>query len=126
MTATATRVSAKPSCDMRDGQEAYADARLPISGRWSNVCKTHFDEYGCELGIGKGQEFVLNSASVNLTDGVCPSCISAVQEDMDMEDSQAAEMCKSDGDLLADHLCDTYFEAEDKAPRCACAAHLSE
>lgn len=43
-----------PKCDLCDAQ-AYADARLPLFGSWGNVCKAHFDQHGCELGLGKGQ-----------------------------------------------------------------------
>jgi hypothetical protein len=47
-----------PTCDLCDkATPAYADARLPGLG-WANVCKPHFDRYGCSLGTGSGQELI--------------------------------------------------------------------
>jgi hypothetical protein len=53
-----------PRCDLPHGEEtilAYADARLrsgAAMGSWAYVCRGHFVEYGCELGLGKGQELI--------------------------------------------------------------------
>ena len=63
------RVSEVPLCDMctMNGRSlgvtvtkpAYADARIPSVGSWANVCREHFDAFGCELGTGHGQELVV-------------------------------------------------------------------
>ena len=48
-------VTALPSCDLcPTPTPAKYDARIPGLS-WGNLCQTHFDAYGCELGIGKGQ-----------------------------------------------------------------------
>ena len=52
-------VAVIPKCDMC-GRKAYADAQLP-GGPWANVCHTHFVKYGCALGLGKGQEYVVGN-----------------------------------------------------------------
>lgn len=46
-----------PPCDLC-GQPAYADAKVP-GGPWGNVCREHFDKLGCQLGLGKGQQFIV-------------------------------------------------------------------
>jgi hypothetical protein len=55
------KVAVIPDCDVCQGMDAkvpaYADAKLCI-GPWANVCKFHFDYYGCSLGLGRGQELV--------------------------------------------------------------------
>jgi hypothetical protein len=58
---TRTTVARIPNCDLCDGREvpAYADAKLGPGMPWANVCKKHFDTYGCKLGLGLGQELVL-------------------------------------------------------------------
>jgi hypothetical protein len=58
---TKTTVAQIPRCDLPHPDEtilAYADARLPRIGSWAYVCKGHFVEHGCELGLGKGQELI--------------------------------------------------------------------
>jgi len=41
------------------GQAKY-DARVfVINNSWAYICKTHFDFFHCELGLGKGQELIL-------------------------------------------------------------------
>ena len=64
---TEVEVSVLPKCDICNGAdkavEAYADARLVRNtawrGSWANVCSYHFDLYGCQLGLGKGQRYML-------------------------------------------------------------------
>lgn len=56
-----TVVSTIPQCDLCD-DPAYADARIPQHGSWANVCRIHFNEYGCLTGVGNGQVFVLRGA----------------------------------------------------------------
>ena len=61
---TRTEVSELPNCDIC-GKPAYADANTRargIMGPWANLCKTHFAYFGCELGLGKGQELVMKRA----------------------------------------------------------------
>jgi hypothetical protein len=60
---TTVKVSVIPDCNICRQEEAktvkaYADAKLDI-GPWAYVCKRHFDEHGCALGLGRGQELVL-------------------------------------------------------------------
>lgn len=59
---TQATVAVIPNCDLctKNGEQvpAYADAKLSI-GPWAFVCKKHFDEYGCSLGLGRGQELVV-------------------------------------------------------------------
>ncbi|WP_156659247.1 hypothetical protein [Mycobacterium sp. 852002-53434_SCH5985345] len=47
-----------PNCDVchvnRVERPAYADAKVPGTCWWY-LCREHFDEYGCELGDGKGR-----------------------------------------------------------------------
>jgi hypothetical protein len=57
------KVAVIPDCDVCRAERgqivpAYADAKLSI-GPWANVCKMHFAQYGCSLGLGRGQELVL-------------------------------------------------------------------
>jgi hypothetical protein len=64
---TRTKVARIPTCDLPHPDEtilAYADARMvkgPAAGSWAYLCKGHFVEYGCSLGVGCGQELVLDS-----------------------------------------------------------------
>ena len=59
-----TAVSTIPSCDLcPDDTPAYADARVPGHGSWANLCRAHFDAYGCATGVGRGQVYVLREAS---------------------------------------------------------------
>lgn len=60
---TSVEVAEKRTCDFcvqRKGLEswAYADAKIP-GGGWANVCSSHFLLYGCSLGLGKGQEYIV-------------------------------------------------------------------
>jgi hypothetical protein len=59
-------VAVIPSCDIclsfqRD-RAAYADARLP-TGPWAYVCQEHFNQYNCQLGIGRGQRLIAEGGS---------------------------------------------------------------
>lgn len=54
-----------PRCDiLHPGGEyvaAYADASIPTAGgRWGHVCRRHFDDFGCRLGTGLGQRYVVD------------------------------------------------------------------
>lgn len=33
------------------------DARIPRHGSWGNIDQECFEEYGCSLGLGRGQEY---------------------------------------------------------------------
>ena len=46
-----------PKCDFCE-KKSYADAKLCF-GPWAYVCQTHFDLYGCKLGMGVGQKLKL-------------------------------------------------------------------
>jgi hypothetical protein len=63
---TKARVEEIPNCQLphHEGhsQPAYADARIPGVG-WGYVCRAHFEQMGCSLGMGKGQELVLDTES---------------------------------------------------------------
>src|SRR5882757_5631608 len=61
---TKTQVEVIPNCDLPHDQPvvAYADARMVsnaglYNGTRANVCQAHFNEYGCQLGLGRGQMF---------------------------------------------------------------------
>jgi hypothetical protein len=51
-------VTSLPNCDLC-GSPAYADALLPSYGGWGSVCLDHFKQYGCTLGLGHGQGYIL-------------------------------------------------------------------
>lgn len=53
---TTVSISKLPNCDICD-KPAYADASL--GGPWAYVCKQHFDENDCKLGLGLGQKLIL-------------------------------------------------------------------
>jgi hypothetical protein len=61
---TSVVVRELPNCDIcgiaGKSVPAYADAYLPTWSTWGNVCKPHFNENGCKLGTGAGQELVFN------------------------------------------------------------------
>ena len=53
------RVSVLPECDIcPNGTKAEYDARTP-SGQWGNLCERHFNNLGCQLGLGRGQKLVI-------------------------------------------------------------------
>jgi hypothetical protein len=69
---TQTTVSTIPNCDVCANAvvpqqvPAYADAKLNI-GPWANVCRKHFEQHGCSLGTGRGQELILRTESSDQT-----------------------------------------------------------
>lgn len=56
------RVRSIPSCDFcrEDGRQtpAFAYAKLPF-GHPANLCARHFTFFGCQLGTGHGQQYIL-------------------------------------------------------------------
>ncbi len=49
------RVKKIPDCQMcNDGTPAMYDAKVPYRG-WAYLCKKHFRDCHCQLGMGKGQ-----------------------------------------------------------------------
>jgi len=63
---TSAVVSKLPDCDFcaMDGKKVKAlyDARTHYvwtQNAWANVCQKHFDQMGCELGLGYGQKLTL-------------------------------------------------------------------
>jgi len=68
---TETVVNHIPACDICQGAQqdtkAYADARIPANGSWAYLCAYHFDHFGCELGLGKGQKLILDNPFNRIT-----------------------------------------------------------
>ena len=60
---TQVKVDRIPNCDLcGDGTKAKYDASLPaLGGTWGNVCKEHFVRLGGSLGLGRGQELILEN-----------------------------------------------------------------
>lgn len=60
---TQTKVLRLPNCDFcKDGTKAKYDARIPRMGGWANVCESHFQLECCSLGLGLGQELILEKS----------------------------------------------------------------
>jgi len=47
-----------PKCDLCDSK-AYADGKLNFRSSWAYMCKPCFDQHGSGLGLGKGQQLLL-------------------------------------------------------------------
>lgn len=47
-----------PTCDFCTEPAEY-DAMLPLYRTWANVCRRHFIEYECRLGVGFGQKLIV-------------------------------------------------------------------
>ena len=62
MPSTTTHVTSVPLCQICFVHPAYADARIPGSS-WAYVCGICFLDLGCSLGLGRGQELILASAT---------------------------------------------------------------
>lgn len=58
MSSTTVRVSALPTCNICHAPNAYADCLVP-GYAWAYVCRQCYDDYGCSLGTGRGQELLL-------------------------------------------------------------------
>jgi hypothetical protein len=84
-THTSVSVARIPDCDIHKhlkgikGVPAKYDGRTK-SGHWANMCQECYQEYGVGLGLGKGQELVLDDGSDTESDNddVCcadwPGC----------------------------------------------------
>lgn len=61
MTIPHTKVSVLklPDCDFC-GEEAHYDGKTKL-GPWGNMCRGCFRKYGIGLGLGRGQELVVES-----------------------------------------------------------------
>lgn len=63
---TQVKVSELPQCNfckqnpLIQFQSAHYDGRTKM-GPWAFMCREHFDQYGVGLGLGKGQELVLDN-----------------------------------------------------------------
>jgi hypothetical protein len=57
-------VSTLPKCDFCDERARY-DARIPSYTSWGYVCETHFQQFGCTLGTGRGQKLILKEVKSN-------------------------------------------------------------
>lgn len=55
---TSVEVLQLPKCDFCDERAKY-DARIPAFATWGYVCPTHFQQFDCKVGLGKGQRLVL-------------------------------------------------------------------
>jgi hypothetical protein len=59
---TQVTVDALPPCDFckQDGveREAGYDGKLNFGTSWANMCRSHFNQYGIGLGLGKGQRLL--------------------------------------------------------------------
>jgi len=53
-----TTVSHLPDCDFCDERAKY-DVRIPFFATWGYVCETHFQQFECTLGTGRGQRLIL-------------------------------------------------------------------
>jgi len=64
---TQVKVAVLPKCDYckQNGvdRDAKYDAKVSIATYWANMCQGHFDLYGIGLGLGIGQELVLDVPS---------------------------------------------------------------
>lgn len=54
-------VTELPKCDFCT-QKAEYDGKT-LSGPWTYMCKTHFKTEGIGLGLGKGQQLILDTSS---------------------------------------------------------------
>lgn len=54
---TKVSVPKLPSCDFC-GEEAHYDGKTKL-GPWANMCKSCFKRNGLGLGLGRGQELIL-------------------------------------------------------------------
>jgi hypothetical protein len=67
-THTSVSVARIPDCDIHKhlkgikGVPAKYDGRTK-SGHWANMCQECYQEYGVGLGLGKGQELILDDGS---------------------------------------------------------------
>ena len=53
-------VSKIPDCDFcENGTKARYDGKT-VMGPWANMCQAHLAIYGIGLGLGKGQEYILD------------------------------------------------------------------
>ena len=66
MPSTTTHVTAIPVCDLCGSPDGYADCQVPAYSTWANVCQPCFKRFGCSLGTGRGQEFILGASAVAL------------------------------------------------------------
>jgi len=67
-------------CKMGGKKEpAEYDAKMPGRG-WANLCQLHFDQFGCRLGLGKGQKLIVRGTTkqpaevLNKADELCRRC----------------------------------------------------
>lgn len=47
-----------PKCDFCYERAKY-DVRIPSFATWGYVCETHFQQFDCQVGLGRGQRLVL-------------------------------------------------------------------
>ena len=104
MASTKTNVKAIPNCQLCDEKginvPAYADAKIPYAG-WAYLCKAHFNFHGCSLGVGKGQELVLEEKKTNKPKPVTVSDLLAVIKETDGSfEEMIDEIENSDGDIF--------------------------
>ena len=76
-----------PGCDMPGCDEPAEYDAATRSGRWGNLCQTHFDQEGCRLGLGMGQKLVVRGSVKqpeeiqSRADKLCAKCGKGCPED---------------------------------------------
>lgn len=58
-----------PKCDFCDERAKY-DVRIPLYATWGYVCETHFQQFECKLGAGRGQRLILREVKSNGNKGM--------------------------------------------------------
>ena len=53
---TTIEIEKYPDCDICHKPALY-DANLGMG--WGNVCQVHFNQFGCTIGLGKGQKYII-------------------------------------------------------------------
>ena len=66
---TEVEVLSLPKCDFCS-EQAHYDARIPAYATWGYVCETHFQQFECKLGLGRGQKLILKGVKSNGNKGL--------------------------------------------------------
>lgn len=66
---TATTVTRRPDCDICKYEEHRVNPRPAVvdgktkDGPWANMCQDHFESHGIGLGLGRGQQLIIQNDS---------------------------------------------------------------
>lgn len=60
-----------PKCNFCDKPGIY-DCKIPL-GSWADLCQDHFTQYGCGLGLGRGQKRILRPRVEGVPRSVIPA-----------------------------------------------------